>query len=68
MLPGLIAKMIIAKRKKQSMGKAAKQYLSGGVGRRFNVAKVAAGKKIPTPSNTGMTAKKFIMSGLFGLG
>ena len=67
MLPGLIAALVKAKRQKRNVGSAAGRYLKGAVGRRINVAKVAAGKKVPTPSNTGMSAKKFFLSGLFGL-
>jgi len=37
MLPGLIAAIITAKRRKKSVGSAAKKYLSGAVGRWMKV-------------------------------
>lgn len=68
MLPGLILSAVKAKKRKQNVGKAMGDYLKGAVGRRVAVAKTVAGRKVPTPKNTGMDAKKFLMSGLFGLG
>lgn len=68
MLAGLIARAIIAKRRKKNVGKAMGDYMKKAIGTRISVAKTVAQKKVPTPSNTGMSAKRFVMSGLFGLG
>lgn len=68
MLPGLIISAILAKKRKKNVGKAMGNYMKRGIGARIAVAKSAAQKKVPTPGNTGMSAKQFVMSGLFGLG
>ena len=65
-LPGLIAGLVKAKLKKKKFDTG--KYMKGAIGRRLSVAEVAAGKKVPTPANTGMSAKKFFTSGLFGMG
>lgn len=71
-LPGLLGPLIAnAIRKKQGKKPVnfnARKYMKGAIGRRIQVAKLAKGKKIPTPGNTGMSTKKFLMSGLFGVG
>lgn len=68
MLPGLVLQALLAKKRKKSVSKAVGKYLKKGVGRRLAVAKQVAQKQIPTPGNSGMSAKEFIMSGLFGIG
>ena len=68
MLPGLILRAIVAKKRKQNVAKAMGNYIKKGVSARISVAKSVAQKKVPTPGSTGMSAKRFIMSGLFGLG
>ena len=65
-LPGLIIGALKAKLKKKKFD--AGKYMKGAIGRRVDVAKVAAGRQVPTPGNTGMTVKKFFTSGLFGIG
>jgi hypothetical protein len=68
MFPGLILRAILAKKRKQNVGKAVGDYLKRGTSARIAVAKSVAQKKVPTPGNTGMSAKNFFMSGLFGIG
>ena len=68
MLPGLILAIVKAKKQKKKVGKAMKNYMTGAVGRRIAVAKTVAGKKIPTPGNTGMSAGDFFKSALLGIG
>lgn len=68
MLPGLILRAILAKKRKQNVGKAMADYIKKGTSGRIAIAKSMAQKKVPTPGNTGMSGKRFIMSGLFGLG
>lgn len=65
MLPGLIARYIIAKKLKKKFD--ALKYMKGAIGGRIAVGKAVAGKKVPTPGNTGMSAGKFFKSGLFGI-
>lgn len=68
MLPGLILRAVLAKKRKQSVRKAMGDYIKKGISGRISVAKNVAGKKVPTPGNTGMSARRFMMSGLFGIG
>jgi len=65
MLPGLIIGFIKAKLKKKKFN--ATNYLKDAIGKRVSVAKVVAGKKVPTPGNTGMSVGDFFKSGLFGM-
>ena len=66
MLPGLFLGMLKAKKRNKKFNVG--NYLKNSFVRRFNVAKVAAGKKVPTPENTGMSRGSFWKSALFGLG
>lgn len=68
MLPGLILRAILAKRRKKNVAKAMGDYIKKGTSARISIAKSVAQKKVPTPGSTGMSGKRFIMSGLFGLG
>jgi hypothetical protein len=65
-LPGLIIGLVKAKLQKKKFN--AGKYLKGAIGRRVSVAKVAAGKKVPTPGNTGMSVGDFFKSGFLGIG
>jgi len=66
MLPGLILGFVKAKKQKKKF--KAGDYLKKAFNRRVAVAKVASGKKIPTPGNTGMSVGDFFKSGLLGIG
>ena len=71
-LPGLLGYSVgnaIRKRKgKKPLNFDPKKYIQGAIGNRIKIAKLLAGKKLPTPGNTGMSVPQFIKSGLFGVG
>ena len=71
-LPGLLGHLIgnaIRKRQRKKPVKfSAKRYMTNAIGRRVQVAKQAAQRKLPTPGSTGMNVKTFLNSGLFGIG
>ena len=71
-LPGLLGHLIgnhIRKKQgKKPVKFDTKEYMQNAIGGRIKVAKTVAGKKAPTPGNTGMSGTHFMKSGLLGIG
>ena len=71
-LPGLLGH-VIGNHIRKKQGKKpikfdTKEYMKNAIGSRIKVAKTVAGKKAPTPGNTGMSGTHFMKSGLLGIG
>ena len=70
MVPGLIGAWIGNEIRKAQGKKPVsfdpKAYLKQGITDRIGIGKIAAGKKVPTPGNTGIPLERFL-KGMVGL-